>query len=167
MKKLFTLLMALILTINVGFSQSQGDNGVTIQETPTVMSVDSATLSETERIVDKYTDKVASGFNNLLEKTTPYAEEGFNMVVKLQKAKAFAKLMILFMGTIFLIWFMRVFPKADYSEYDWNRWATLSVLIGILGLTCFIIGLFNLYDAVLLFLAPEWYAVKEIMSLFK
>jgi hypothetical protein len=161
MKRLLTFLI-LLSTFNIALAQEK----TKIEEITTV-SVDSVTLSETERIVDKYTGKISDGFNKLVETATPYAEEGFVMVVKLQYAKAVANLSILFIGILFLYWFYYNFKQSDFTEEDWNRYATLSIITGIASIILLTMGLTNLYNAIMLLIAPEWYAVKEIINLLK
>lgn len=88
MKKLLLLLLfALVFSLS-GYAQLDS------------LNIDA---TQAERIIDKYTGKVTEGFNTVLEKATPVAEEGFESCI---------------------------------------------------------------YDGTLYLVAPEWFAIKDIIGLF-
>jgi hypothetical protein len=163
MKRLF-ILCALVLSFTI--------NAQTETEEP---------ITETERIVDKYGGQIIDGFNEVIRNVTPYAEEGFNMVVNLQIAKGIGNLLPTILLFIFIIIFRNEYYRIDnilksdnIPQHMDKRYGVIaeenSTLILWLSLaTCillFIISLFTIYDGVLKLIAPEWYAIKEIIELF-
>lgn len=115
-------------------------------------------LSETERIVDKYGGQIKQEFNNLMESVTPIATDGFEMVIKLQIAKGIGMLLPIVIFIILFILFMNELNK-DKNE---DLIITFAIGSGIF----IIIAIFTTYYGILHLLAPEWFAVKEILELF-
>lgn len=117
-------------------------------------------ISEIERIIDKYGEKIIDGFNNVIEKTTPYAEKGFEIAVRLQIAKGIAFLI----SAIFGIWliFYSIFSKR-FTDWVKEEYAQPIYLIHILIVP---LTVWVMHEACVHLIAPEWFAVKEILELF-
>ena len=116
--------------------------------------------TETERIIDKYSDNIISGFNTVIEKVTPLAEDGFTVVTKLQLAKGIGMLIPLILCIIFFIWMISLHKK-------YNAWSSdESFLSEVLFIVTLILALLFTYNGLLHIIAPEWFAIKEIMDLF-
>lgn len=127
-------------------------------------------ITEAERIIDKYGEKIINGFNNLVETVTPYAEEGFNMVIKLQIAKGIGHLLPLVFAIIFWILFHVEYKKLIKNGHypftrEENMTATLLFNLG-LSLILTFISIITTYDGIMYLIAPEWFALKEIIDLF-
>lgn len=158
MKKLFFIL-CIFLT---GYTYSQTDS-LSVKET------------QTERIIDKYSDKIIDGFNKVIDEVTPLAEEGFNMVVRLQIAKGIIFSLPIIFFFFFLYIFIKEYNKIDKDEnkkdpkygpfYEANITAPLIIYL-ILTIITFVLSSVFTYDALTHLIAPEWYAIKEIIDLF-
>lgn len=151
-----------------------------ISFTTTAQTEEVIPITETERIIDKYGGKITESFNNMVENVTPYAEEGFNMVVKLQIAKGIILLLPLIMLIICIIIFKNEYFRINkilssdnipnhfnegYGPFcDSNGTPILYATFISLILLC-IISLFTTYDSILYLMAPEWFAIKEILNL--
>ena len=59
--------------------------------------------------------------------------------------------------------------KAEWCKYSGpqNLNAIMQVVFTILGWLLFMVALMSTYDAILYLMAPEWYAIKEILNLVK
>lgn len=133
---------------------------------------DSIPISETERIVDKYGDKIINGFNNIIKDVTPIAVDGFEVVVNLQIARAIGYLIIalfLFIPSGFTAWFFKwsyTIPEGNRHprNYD-DDWSFLLVISTVISLITLGFAVNLIYHSVLLFIAPEWFAIKEILDL--
>ena len=159
-----------------------------IQEEVVVINQDSTQLNnfqEAERLIDKYGGKAVETFEIVVEKATPLAKEGFSMAVKLQFAQGIAQLIPLILFFVFLFLYLKTLRnyKNESIKFDMpdtrnrvstvaenmliNYYMTRFLIFGILGAVCFILAAVNTYGGVTRLIAPEWYAVKEIVELFK
>ena len=121
-------------------------------------------VQEVERVVDKYSEKVMHSFSELMEDAAPAAKEGFSWVVKLQKAKAIGLIFLSLIALgILLVGFKMYNSNHSYSE-DLEIFAGVMLVVGSIG---FFVSLVGLYHAILFLIAPEWYALKEIIDLIK
>lgn len=152
MKKIITLLL-----ICISFNSYSQDSTMT-----------NVNVTEVERIVDKYGEKAIDGFNNLVDKVSPTAVQGFEYVVQLQIAKGIGMLLPI------LIFFVCLIVLLNIRNDKWVTKDTDTTITGIVGITSLIIGLFSIimsfvytYDGILHLLAPEWFAIKEIIELIK
>ena len=159
MKKLFTIaLMFIMLSVT-----AQNEN----------KEVKESNVSETERIVDKYSSKLAENFSQFMETATPMAQEGFKVVVRLQIAKGICKLLFIPLS-FFCIWFFYKNYNSmireekdtgkDVSGNDWRIGAM--VISGLIGIISIITALFQTSSGLQMLIAPEWFALKEITTLF-
>lgn len=129
-------------------------------------------ITEAERIIDKYGGKIVDGFNSFVEKATPYAEEGFKMVVRLQIAKGIGLLLPLFI-TIFS-WFL-LFREVErvrnlestnsYGPWDSSNITVQIIIYLIVGMVSSMLAFVTTYDGILHLMAPEWYAIQELIEL--
>jgi len=153
------LLFIFIFTLGLcGYSQEKSLD--------TLSNVD---ITQAERIIDKYAGKISDAFNEGLEKVTPVAEEGFKIAVKLQIAKGIVGLFPFIFAIVFVIIFfnqMKLAIKLDENKESSDLQAGMMVLSGILGALCIIVTFFTLGDAIQRLIAPEWFAIKEIIGLF-
>ena len=131
--------------------------------------------TETERIIDKYSDNIINGFNTVIEKVTPLAEDGFKVVVKLQFIKGVVYLLPLVFAIIFLILFKKEYNTIyerikdnNYNDnvFDGDNVSAFIVIYLILFSLFTITSLFSTYDALTHIFVPEWFAIKEIINLF-
>ena len=141
-----------------------------------------STSQNVERLIDKYGGKISEGFNDVVEKTTPVAKEGFHIAVKLNIAEGIGYLLPLVFFFIFGYIFIKEYNRIDnmlksdniprnmnknYGPIDDDNstpllWISL-VFTGIL----FVISLFTTIPGIKHLIAPEWYAIKDIIKLFK
>ena len=150
MKKLILFIILLIPTIT--FSQK-----------------DSLDITETERIIDKYSEKISQSFEQGLEKVTPVAERGFEIAVRLQIARGLSYLLVPIFTVIFLIIFYKNYKIArEYSDYSWTegKGGTIGVISLIIGSCGLISSIPAIYYGISLLIAPEWFAIKEIIEMF-
>lgn len=137
-------------------------------------------ISEAERIFDKYSGKIVDGFNSVVEGVTPVAIEGFEIVVKLQIAKGIAFLLIVIFG-FYLMRIQRLEYKrildlltpdnvpdhmngnyGPYNDYNSTIKLWISTALGIISLVA---TPFLLFNGIIHLIAPEWFAIKEIFNL--
>lgn len=122
------------------------------------------TISEIERVVDKYGEKIADGFISTMETAKPVAKEGFKVVVKLQFAKGIANLLPLLIFIISVISITKLWGTEHLNNKDISAvgfiWLTLLII-------SFVLAIFDTYSGITHLIAPEWFAIKEIITLMK
>jgi hypothetical protein len=153
MKKI--LIILLLLTTTFTFSQEE----IPIQEE----------ITQAERLIDKYSAKAENKVNQIMSDVKPMAIEGFSMVVKLQRAKGVAYLLVFPFFIIGWLLFNKYYLLAKAGDNcDWvdNAFGLHAILTLVIS-TCLTLGLIPaLYHGLLFTMAPEWYAIKEISELF-
>lgn len=156
MKKLIILFLS-IFCVTTSFSQEEQSK---VKEA----------VTETERIVDKYGSKLAESFSEFMEGAKPMAQEGFKVVVRLQIAKGICKLLFIPLS-IFCVWlfyrnltYITLVEEKDVDPLD-TAYGVLFIS-GIVGIISIIASVLNISLAIQMILAPEWFAIKEISSLF-
>ena len=138
-------------------------------------------ISETERIIDKYGDKIVNSFNSFAEKALPIAEDGFKMVVRLQIARGLVCLIPLIMLIIFSILLSKeynrilnllnqpIVPKHMNNRYSPFSEDNITIFLLFYMIAVIIFGIMaipTIYHSFLYLIAPEWFAIKEIINLF-
>lgn len=169
MKKVFGLLLILIMLIPAT-SYAQKDTGQYVTD------------SDVERLVDKYGGKVQESFNNFVERATPVAEEGFKIAVRLQFAKGLAWVLGILISVMLLSVYLKEYnristilnsgnvPKnmsASYGPWDEDNCTFILIFSGIGFGIMTILSLAFAYSGMTHLIAPEWYAIVEIINLFK
>lgn len=139
-------------------------------------------LDKTEHLVDKYSAKIADGFVSVIEQSKPMAKEAFQSVVMLQIAKGIALLLPLLAFIVFSVIFFNEYKRIDTilksdnvpNHMDGNCGPmdedniTPKMTLSLIGVVLFcILSCLCTYSAILHLIAPKWYAVKEIIELFK
>lgn len=167
MKQFLTIIMV------IGLAFSAQANEPSLDNVGNLAMVDSATvtqLSEAERIVDKYSGKIADTFTKGLNTVVPAAKDGFNMVVKYEQAKGVA----LLSPFLFFILLMALGTVMTIMARKRDRHDALDTMEGVIGMVAFIlagcafiVGVITFGDGVMHLIAPEWYAIQEIIELFK
>ncbi len=140
------------------------------------------TTQEVERLVDKYGGKIIDGFNTVVKEVTPVAEQGFKIAVKLNIAEGIGLMLPIIFFFFFLSWFLREYSRIDNilksdnipihmdkkcGPMDSDN-GTPSLVISLV-FTCvlFILSLFCTMSGIKHLIAPEWYAIQDIINLFK
>lgn len=167
MKKLLFILLFIPI---IGFSQEKS--------TDTISSLE---ITEAERIIDKYSGKIANSFNEGINKITPMAEEGFEIAVKLQLAKGIAYMIPSLLFIIFIMLFIKeyndikkelssenipIYLNENCGPFDEGNINPKLIIYLALSVILFIIAALSIYDGITHIVAPEWYAIKEIIELF-
>lgn len=125
--------------------------------------------SETERIIDKYGGKIVESFNNFAEQALPIAKEGFEVVVRLQIAKGIGYMLIIPVLILFIIVCNRSRNKSEtiHERYGHTDSHEVIYTISLVGICLSSIALIPMvYHGLLYLIAPEWFAIKEIIGLF-
>jgi hypothetical protein len=180
MKKITSLFLMLLIFSNITFSQETHETFMSTVDT--LKTIQDSTTSNAERLIDKYSAKFVNGFTSMIQTVIPTAKEGFLVVVKLQIAKGIVSFIPLFLAILFLILTYREYNLIDnilksentpeymdkrrgplYEDNINPKLVTFFFLFIFLGFT----SVFTISDGILHMVAPEWYAIIEIMSLFK
>ncbi len=144
MKKLITILIVFI-SLNTYAQEVEPIQGETV----------------TERVIDKYSDKIITGFNETIDKITPLAQEGFAIVVKLKFVNGIIHLIPVILLVIISIVALIKWNKMEWGDDSPGGKFFIAVVLLILS----ILTAFTLHEAITHIFVPEWYAIKEIMNL--
>lgn len=137
----------------------------TVDSTLTELSVDGIQVTEAERLLDKYAGKMYEGAVEIAEAISGPAKEAFDYVVMLQIAKGIGMLIPLLLFIISLTVILITATRFECNEESVGGVVCMAfIVIGALSL---VLSFFTTYDAVLHLIAPEWFAIKEIMALIK
>lgn len=153
----------------------------TLAETSKDSIIKPSTAQEVERLVDKYGGKIVNGFNIVVEKATPVAEQGFKIAVRLNIAHGIACLLPLLFFFIFSRTFFNEYNRIENILKSDNVPDHMDKRYGVMGednmtpkLTLSLIALCITFILSCIFtvsgvkhlIAPEWYAIKDIIDLF-
>lgn len=149
MKQLKYLLFTLILLINISIYSQSDSIKQPIQ------------ISETERIVDKYSEKITVALQSLAKSLEVPAQKVFEILIKQQYVFAITHTIIIILTTCFMIWiwitFNNLYKKTDEDEY---------ICIGIVIQIIHLIYVFAVLTPVVgCYINPEYYALKDIIEL--
>lgn len=128
--------------------------------------LDSIRIKETERIIDKYSEKISDSFSNLVHGITPDIKEGFAIVVKKQVVEGIIDLtcylLFCILSVITAVYFYR---KADFSGDSPSASVILLIFFGVIGLASIAVLFGNMGELIGKIVVPEWYAIDEILRL--
>lgn len=139
-------------------------------------------LDKTEHLVDKYSAKIADAFMSSIDKATPFVKSTFTSLVYLQIGKGIAYLVPTFFFLLFLWIFIYQYNKVEkmlnsdkvpinltkqYGVFHTDNINPKIILSFILLIIFFIASMFTIADGIEHLFAPQWYAVKDIIGLFK
>lgn len=149
MKTIITILLSVLFISNIS-----------------AQSVDSLRITETERIIDKYSGKIADTFEKGLEKITPIAEDGFKIMVKVQIVKGITGLIPLLCTIILTIIFFVYANKSEFGR-DPIFADVMTIIFGFLVILSFVPTVIDTSNAVQHLMVPEYYAIQDIINMFK
>lgn len=170
MKKL-SILVFLLFGLMMGINAENGND-----------STKQLTETETERIVDKYSTKILNFVSTSLEKMEGPAKETFKIVVKLQIAKGIASMTPLIFMIIFFYLLYKEYNRINnilmsdnvpenmnenYGPFDESNVSVFLILYLIMAILSTAIFIFTIYNGIVHLIAPEWFAIKEIISIVK
>lgn len=161
------ILTALLLITSIMNMHSQIDSTIFISQDQ---------VSQAEHLVAKYSTKITDAFTEGIQSVTPMAEDAFEMVVRLQTAKGVGLLLPIPLFFTFLLLLIneiksvrKLIKEGNYhytSPWSENNISMQMILFLILAVITGILSFITTYDGILHIMAPEWYAIKEIMGLF-
>lgn len=127
------------------------------------------TDSETERLIDKYSDKIADSFSNAVSSITPIAEDGFKVMVSLHFVSGFQLLLVVIALTILSLYFIIQFQKHINEKDSCGDWGGTKTVFFFLSLISIIVLISVLVGVPILskLIVPEYYALKELISFIK
>lgn len=132
--------------------------------------IDSLQVTQAERIIDKYSGQISEAFNSGVEKITPVAEQGWEMAVKYQVALGIKDVSVALFWLIILMIILYNVNKA----WKWAKQEDEEDMMGLIfGFTALVGGslcavvIAYLADGILYLIAPEWFALQEVIGLFK
>jgi hypothetical protein len=169
MKKQLILILLLLTSVSYTFADS-------------IPTLDTSTIYNAERIIDKYSGKISESFSEGIKQVAPVAKQSFYMVVKLQIAKGISLFLPLLLAIIFLFLFYKEYKRIEtilasgnvpnhmnshYGVFSDDNCNPLLIIYMAFGIMFLIGSVFTTIDAITYVIAPEWYAIKEIIDLFK
>lgn len=182
MKKLLALLTMLIVTLNFSLATPVVADTQIKVIVDTLVADTQIKVTEAERIIDKYAEKTFEGFNEVVKTITPTAKEGFKIVVKKNIAIGIVYLFPLILVVIFFKLLVKEYKditkiiNGDNVPYHMSNVhgplnehniSFLLVTYIILFTISALITIFTFDIAITHLIAPEWYAIKDIIELFK
>lgn len=116
------------------------------------------TVTEAERIIDKYSEKISDSFNEGITKIAPSVKEGFEVVVKLQIGIGLFNIAVSILCITLILLMIKNWKTICYNDCE-----LAATFLAIISIITFPI---TLYQGIVHLAAPEWYAMKEIIELF-
>lgn len=158
-------IVAILMAISLPNQMSANEFDVYEQQ-EVIDSLSSPVLSEAERIVDKYGGKIADAFSEGLSKVAPVAEDGFRIMVIYHRAEGIT-VVLGFLISLFFAYKCASGIKEVLDERD-TEGRQVALIAGAIVFsiaTCvFLVNTFSW--GLTSIIAPEYYAIKEIISMF-
>lgn len=115
-------------------------------------------------------EKVFEYIDTLAIKLGVASEHVYGMLVKQHFTEGFVKIglgvCVLIIGIVILKFMKKVINKYQRDEEEENEIATIGLTILLMSLLASIV-IFNVYHGVLRVVNPEYYAIEEVLKLFK
>ena len=115
-------------------------------------------VNETERLIDKYGDKIINSFEKAVDELAPYTKEGFEIVVRLKFAEG---IFYLSLATFLIIISIILLAKWKSWVYDND----FEIGAGFFIFYSIIASSILYYWGIMMSMVPEWFAIKEIIKL--
>ncbi len=121
------------------------------------------TITQTERIIDKYADKVAGALESLAHTLEVPAEHVYGLLVRQQAINSVYTIIVLITG-IALCWLCGKGIKKWMEEDSFMEGGPV-VIMGVIGVICALNGIFQIDVILTGFFNPEYGAIQEIKNL--
>jgi hypothetical protein len=145
MKTLFFVLITLVLLVS---------NPVKSQDT-------ASTVSNTERIIDKYIDKTADALQSLAETLKVPAEHVYGILVKQSVTVGIVESFLFGFGLVFFLFSLWLGYK---DEWDGG----LPIILTIISSIILVVGVFVFaFEGLPRMLNPEYYAIQKILDVLQ
>ncbi len=126
-----------------------------------------AGLEKTDEIISKYADGIRDAFNEGMEHAVPVAKDGFELMVRYEIAIGITYLMPLLFFIVFFSMCIVYAKKSEWRKYEIDFEGVMCMILGTVSCIALIITMCTIGEAVLHLLAPEYYAIKDIIAMFK
>lgn len=146
-------------------------------------AVEALNESNAERIIDKYSDKIVSGFSQMIDAVVPVATEGFTIMVKYEFVKGLCLMLIpaTFLVTLYLL--RKEYKKLredaknltqsqtkdryyrNYTIFSEEIISAPFVMLGIVFLFSAVCIIPAICKGLPRLIVPEWYAINTIINL--
>jgi len=169
MKKLLIITILSLFTFNLSYSNNQTD---TIPSKPPESVLKQLPDSLNLTFKEVYSD-IKEGLQGLGAALKVGSEHVYEVLIRQQYVYAISYSFLPLLFIIFILWFKSNYSKAKwYSGYrdtedDWNKYATLTIVTGIMSLVFLIASIHNFHAIVTGFINPEYGAIKEIINFIK
>jgi hypothetical protein len=156
MKKLL-LIVIMLFTVS---TYSQTDSTAVVQ----------TTITETERIIDKYSDKIGAFLESTAEALKVPVAHVYEILVRQAIAEAITYTIVGILGIISMFICIKFLVKEEEIKrdtYDFPLYGIVGGGIGIAGLMFLVVFAFSINNIVTGFVNPEYYAIHEILDILK
>lgn len=178
MKRFLTVTLLLLSIMFTSAIYAQADSVI----------ADGIQLNEVERIVDKYTSKVAVGITGLAESMEVPAKHVYKVLVKQAVVDSIVWFLILLTGILLMLPFWGTFKRdIDWDDLDETIRTVVKdkegnetvqedtkksgaeiiskLIMAIIGLITIVIGIFHIGTMVQGFVNPEYKAIQDIVQM--
>jgi len=141
---------------------------ITFASQTIAITADSTNISNAERIIDKYSDKAYTTIVSIADRLEGPAKEVFHYVTMKNFAQGiagFAPALLFLM--LFYYYFPTVKKMIKENKCDADHGAVFVVGWGLALLALGILTISTFQSSVMHIIAPEWYAIQDIVSLIK
>lgn len=123
------------------------------------------TNTNTEKLIDKYSEKITASVAAFSEKLKQPAEHIYKVLVKQQVVKACSTLSILLIGI--LLCSLAIYGGIKSEWEDPEFYSLFCIFGGLIGVVAVLYGVVNFTDILQGFINPEYGAMQDIISIFK
>jgi hypothetical protein len=159
MKKIIGILLITLFSVCV-FAQEPTEQTTEKEVTEYV------TDSNVEKLVDKYSDKIGAALEALAEKLEQPVGYVWDAFVKVNFAKGIVQMLFPICFLICFIAFIKLLPIINNDSITEAQVGVFTVIC-LIGIICLIGTAFTITDAIPRLIAPEYYALTELMQLLK
>lgn len=119
-------------------------------------------LSETERLIDKYSSQIIDGVLATIDTLTPAAQETFKIIVRKNFWEGMAAI---FFFVFFFIIMLIAYRTSDFKDGSVNGSAVLTVISAIISAVSIITIVAE--NSIMKVFVPEYYAIQELIDMIK
>ena len=123
------------------------------------------TDTNTEKLIDKYSEKIGDAITALAEKLQQPAEHVYKILVKQQVVYGVSTLLFVVFSVIVVFWGFKIYHK---NQDEFNGWDFFGMFLIVLGCIAFVISFIMFAGGGLSGLInPEYGALKDIVNMIK
>jgi len=131
---------------------------------------DTTNITQTERLIDKYSGRIYDALEAMAESLKIPVEHVYNILVKQQIVEAVIYIIVLVSGIACFFYFLICLSRGSKASNDSNAevmFLVKAIIFGFFSFVFLFVGFCHLDTIVMGLINPEYGAIKDIMEFIK